>query len=161
MAKVWIWPGPLRAKRLLGGVLLRLRPLRLSFLLLGSVPLWAHAESDKENTAQISITIKPGLCLRFARGERCDVDVDIKWRAGQLGRYCVFSESNTASPIKCWDRAASGQVDTKVSIEGDLRFWLSDQQGSTVLAETVLRLATVIKNQNRDRHGRRHIWNLI
>lgn len=124
----------------------------------------AHSEAltDQQTVAaQLTLSIKPGLCLRYAKGERCDVTVIASWFAPSGGERCLFSEVQPNSAIKCWRNTDEGVAEIDVSIVDDLRFWLSDSNGELVLVEKVLAIATVVKSQKRERHGRRHIWNLI
>lgn len=114
-----------------------------------------------EQTASIRLSVKPGLCLRFAKTERCTLEVHIDWFSSEAGEYCIFSELDRTEAIRCWVRSSHGQTQTTVSIEEDVKFWLSDQSGELVHAEKSLKIANVVNNEKRSRHNRRHIWNLI
>lgn len=112
-------------------------------------------------TASIRLSVKPGLCLRFAKTERCTLEVQIDWLSSEAGKYCVFSELDRNRAIRCWASSSRGRTQTTVSIEDDVTFWLSGESGKRVHAEKTLKIANVVNNEKRSRHNRRHIWNLI
>jgi len=109
---------------------------------------------------ELTLKIKPHLCLRYAEKDSCKIEVLTTWRAQQAGDYCLHSSADEQA-IECW-RMSKGDSHTELRVlNDDLSYWLSHPDSPAKLVEKTVEIATIVKNGKRKVRSRRHIWSLI
>ncbi len=129
--------------------------LLLTLLLLTSL---GAAAQQPPPAAELSI--KPKLCVRGTEIDQCKLTVKIKWTGNSNGAYCLYSDiANT--PLRCWQRDVSGEMQDEVAITADLHYWLAWQPNDVELARRTLKLLTAKPDDRRRSRRRRHVWSLF
>lgn len=106
------------------------------------------------------LSIKPKLCVRGTAADQCKLTVKIKWTGNSPGAYCLYSDF-TETPLRCWQRNASGEMQDEVAITTDLDYWLAWQPDDAELARRTLKLLTAKPDDRRRSRRRRHVWSLF
>jgi len=131
----------------------------LSFLLV--VSLKAFPQPSAVSSPELTITVKPKLCLRYSSADICDVEVEVSWNDTVEADYCLFSDQAPEDHIRCWQGVNQAQLSELRSLEADLTYWLSLPGQTNKLVEAKVELATIVSSERRRSSRRRHVWNLI
>ena len=134
-----------------------LRVLCVVFLVLTCLLASAQAA---ENLPDLVLKVRPKLCLRYADGDQCELDVEVVWRDHRPANYCLHSSQDKGA-IQCWENSIGEQLVEFRRLREDLVYWLVLPGENRRLVEKRVELATLVKDQKRLRTKRRHVWNLI
>lgn len=124
------------------------------------VNMSSFGQSTTDTKVDLTLTVKPHLCLRHADGDECRVEVIIDWRSNTAANFCLFSDLDKTS-LQCWDHQQNGnRIELRV-ISEDLNYWVSIEGTSEKLAQRSVKIATLVSDERRSLRQRRHIWSLI
>lgn len=108
----------------------------------------------------VKLVIKPVLCVLDKDASSCSITFDIRWRSNQTADYCL-GDSVNATPLRCWERAASGDLRHERSFSEDFLFWLADAAGDTRLTEVKIEVLRVGSSDRRRERRTRHVWDVL
>ncbi len=115
----------------------------LILVILFSTKLYAS-----ENKVVLTLEVDPEQCVSIVQGDDCFVDVTIKWHAQQVEDYCLFSSQQLAA-LQCWHNDKQGLLQKEFVANENITFTLKRPPNEDALAEEVLEMAWVYKNNGR------------
>lgn len=123
------------------------------FALLLAVPLLTEADNDDE----ITLSVKPVLCITDRRTPVCDMSFLVIWQSATSGYYCLYSDLDDAA-IRCWTEENGGEVEDERTVRESFSYWLSEDVERVAQVEVeVLRLDS---DDRRRRRRSRHVWDI-
>lgn len=134
--------------------------LRLILVLVFSTGFSSGQAQPSETSPELILRVKPSLCLRYASGEECTLEVEVIWRDSVANSYCLHSIQDQ-EPVQCWENMEGATLEEERSMQEDLVYWLSRPGEAVQLVTAKVEMATVVDDEKRSRSRRRHIWNLI
>ncbi len=117
----------------------------LALVIFFSTKLYANTD-----IAVLTIEVDPQQCVSIVQGDDCYVDVTIKWHAQPVADYCVYSSQQTTA-LQCWKNDRQGQLKKEFVANENIVFTLKRPPSEEALAEEVLEMAWVYKNNGRAR----------
>jgi hypothetical protein len=108
----------------------------------------------------VSLTVKPTLCITDKREDRCALAIVVAWRSSEPGNYCLHSELE-GEPLRCWALAQAGTLVDERNVAETFRYWITADVGDARLAEASLDVMTADSDDRRRQRPRRHVWNIL
>ncbi len=138
------------------------RPKRHQLVHAGRVllPMFLGLISQPLLSTEANLSLTPSLCVVARDTGRCDISVDVSWKANKDSDYCIYNESSD-SPIQCWSYKNQGQSQSKVSINKDIDYWLVWRETGSELDREVLKVVKIMPEDRRRNRRRRHIWSVF
>lgn len=128
-----------------------MRALLLTLLL--AAPLATHADNGDE----ITLSVKPVLCITDRRTPACDMSFLVVWESATSGYYCLYTDLADAA-IRCWTEEKSGEVEDERTVNESFSYWLSEDVERVAQVEVeVLRMDS---DDRRRRRRSRHVWDI-
>ncbi len=113
-----------------------------------------------ETPAPVKLVIKPLLCVIDKEGASCAVTFDIRWKSPQPAEYCL-SDSVQPTPLRCWPRAAAGELKQERVFSEDFRYWLAPPAGGERLSEVKIEVLRLGSEDRRRERRARHVWDVL
>src|SRR5690349_20690790 len=113
-----------------------------------------------ETPAPVKLVIKPLLCVIDKEGASCAVTFDIRWKSPQPAEYCL-SDSVQATPLRCWPRAAAGELKQERVFSEDFRYWMAPPAGGERLSEVKIEVLRLGSEDRRRERRARHVWDVL
>jgi hypothetical protein len=126
----------------------------LAALLLAAIP------RGEAQDRRVTLTVKPVLCITDRREESCALTILVAWRSDVPGSFCLHN-ALVETPLQCWERASTGMVVEERIIKDPLRYWLTDGDSETPVAEAELDVLTMESDDRRRHRQRRHVWDIL
>lgn len=127
----------------------RLLPLALLFL-----ALTPSAQAD-----DMSLTVKPLLCITDNRNPVCDMSFLVVWETGERGYYCLFNDYGEA-PVRCWNEERRGEATDERTVQETFRFWMTGTDTTARLAEVSVEVLRLDSDDRRRKRRTRHVWDI-
>ena len=108
----------------------------------------------------VRLVIKPLLCVIDKGATSCMVTFDIRWKSDLPGEFCL-NDSVQPSPLHCWPRALSGEMQQPREVSEEFRYWLSPLSGGERLSEVKIEVLRVGSNDRRRERRTRHVWDVL
>lgn len=118
---------------------------------------WANACAEEPD---VSLTVKPTLCITDQREDHCVLEIVVAWRSSEPGDYCLHSELE-GEPLRCWTLASDGTLVDERSVGESFRYWITADDSAARLAEASLDVMTADSDDRRRQRPRRHVWNIL
>lgn len=114
----------------------------------------------RAEAADVSLTVKPLLCITDKREESCALAIMVTWRSTEPGNFCLHNDLENA-PLRCWTLANAGMLVDERSVRETFRYWITDGVSAGSLAEAALDVMTADSEDRRRQRPRRHVWNIL
>ncbi len=95
-----------------------------------------------------SLQLTPNQCVTLKQGNRCYLDLGIKWQAPGLGHYCLYLE-NRLKPLKCWQDSRMGMHHFEFSEAQSTQLSLRDEGSGTTIAVSQIEVKWVYRSRSR------------
>ena len=118
----------------------------------------AYAQDAEE--PDVSLTVKPALCITDKREDHCSIEIVIVWRSSEPGDYCLYVEMED-EPLRCWTLAKDGTLVDERSVAESFRYWITAEDSTARLAEASLDVMSADNDDRRRQRPRRHVWNIL
>ncbi len=129
--------------------------LLLLFLLLA--PLLSSADSEPDN--DMSLSVKPVLCITDARSKTCDIAFLVEWRSELNGDYCLFNDLESTA-LRCWSNRYDGQHNDKRLIAESFTYWMTGEEAKVKLVVAAVEVLRLDSNDRRRKRRSRHVWDI-
>lgn len=129
----------------------------LLLLLFGAASTAADSGVAK---GDVSLNVKPLLCIIDRRTPACDMAFLIAWQSPARGYYCLHNPFVTA-PLRCWREANAGQHEDRRMVDKGFMFWLTGDDNDAPLAAVVVEVMTTDTTDRRRKRRTRHVWDLL
>ncbi|WP_448569509.1 DUF3019 domain-containing protein [Thalassotalea ganghwensis] len=104
----------------------------------------------KAHAQQISLNLIPEQCVSVHQGEKCYVDVVIKWQAQAAGDYCLYADSQQL-PLQCWQASSAGHFEQEFVTHQNITFTIKPKGSDNPMTKKTLKMAWVYKKNVRSR----------
>jgi hypothetical protein len=108
----------------------------------------------------VSMDVKPVLCIIDRRTPACDMSFLVAWQSAVEGYYCLFSHLVT-DPIRCWREADAGQHEERRMVDESFQFWLTSNGSDEPLAAVTVEVMTTETGDRRRKRRSRHVWDIL
>jgi len=129
----------------------------------------AHTSTSNTYSAQVTLTIKPTICVA-SRGERtCASTMDIDWTSSLPGDFCLYSNATKTQevaltkpgqPLQCWSDRDSGYHRDRVILDKHLDYWISDAKSQQRMTKVTVKIALLKPHRKYPRRRSRLPWSL-
>lgn len=130
--------------------------MRLLVILVLLLPALAVAEEASDD---MTLTVKPLLCVTDNLNPSCDMSFLIVWQSIATGYYCLFSDF-TDAPMYCWSEERTGELNDDRTVTQDFSFWMTGTDAGARLAEVKVEVLRMDSDDRRRRRRTRHVWDI-
>lgn len=116
--------------------------------LIAMVLIFSTKLNAQPSEAVLTLEVDPEQCVSIVQGDDCYVDVKISWLSKKSHDYCLFT-SQQSKPLQCWNNLAQGQLTKEFISNENITFYLKRNPSKKIVAEEVLEMAWVYKNNGR------------
>jgi hypothetical protein len=131
--------------------------LCLGLVLMGNV---CADETPARKSPEVSLRVKPVLCITDASQPDCEMTFEVEWESGQANDYCLGDDVSLA-PLNCWVRQSSGEYDEDRIVKQSFSYQLTRAGEEEPLAETKVELMTIDNSDRRRQRRSRHAWSIL
>ena len=128
-----------------------LLPLILFFPALLAVPA---AQAD-----DMSLTVKPVLCITDKRNPSCDMSFLVMWQSLATGYYCLFNDFGDA-PVRCWSEEREGRLTDERKVQANFSYWMTGTDPEARLAQVDVEVLRMDSDDRRRKRRTRHVWDI-
>lgn len=107
----------------------------------------------------VTLTVKPVLCITDKRNPSCRMSFLIVWQSGTTGYYCLFNDFGTA-PVRCWSEDREGRLTDERTVHTDFSYWMTGTDRETRLARVDVEVLRMDSDDRRRKRRTRHVWDI-
>lgn len=130
----------------------------MRYITLLALLLPALALAD-ETTDDVTLTVKPLLCVTDKRNPSCDMSFLVVWQSSSTGYYCIFNDF-AEDPVRCWTEERTGQVNDDRNVRQNFSYWITGGDLASRLAEVKVEVLRMDSDDRRRRRRTRHVWDI-
>ena len=119
----------------------------------------ALALCEEEAVENMTLTVKPLLCITDNRNPSCDMAFLVAWQSALTGYYCLFSDLDDV-PVRCWNEERMGQLSDERTVRENFSYWMTDRDPSSRLAEVTVEVLRMDSDDRRRKRRTRHVWDI-
>ena len=131
-----------------------MRPLIALALFL---PLFAFANDAAAE--DMTLSVKPVLCITDKRNPSCDMAFLVVWRTALTGYYCLFNDFDDA-PVRCWNEERAGELNDERTVQETFSYWMTDRNPASRLALVTVEVLRMDSDDRRRKRRTRHVWDI-
>lgn len=117
-----------------------------------AVPPTAAAE-------ELTLSVKPVLCITDNRNPSCNMAFLVVWRSALTGYYCLFNDFDDA-PMRCWNAASEGEQSDERTVRENFSYWMTDEDLASRLAVVTVEVLRMDSDDRRRKRRTRHVWDI-
>ncbi len=117
------------------------------------------ASGDTADEGDMTLTVKPLLCIIDKRTPSCEMSFLVVWQSGASGYYCLFSDFDEA-PMRCWSDERAGRLNDEREVEVDFSYWMTGDEFEQRLAQVTVEVLRMDSDDRRRRRRTRHVWDI-
>lgn len=129
------------------------RFLALALLL----PALAFAEGAAAE--DMTLSVKPMLCITDKRNPSCDMAFLVVWQSALTGYYCLFNDFGDA-PVRCWNEERAGEVSDERTVRESFSYWMTDRDPASRIAVVTVEVLRMDSDDRRRKRRTRHVWDI-
>lgn len=119
---------------------------------------WQFAEAATGAGENLTLEVRPRVCVRLASEETCAMHLQIRWQAEHERDVCLRFAGDENS-LQCWQAQRQGVWEMSFERDNNTTVQLVDPVSEAVLLESLI---PVISRDLRDtRRRRRHVWSIL
>ena len=119
----------------------------------------ALAMSDIAAAEDMTLTVKPVLCITDNLTPSCDMSFVVVWQSALTGYYCLFTDFDDA-PMHCWNEERTGRLSDQRTVRENFSYWMTDQDQVRRLAVVTVEVLRMDSDDRRRKRRTRHVWDL-
>ncbi|MDH3621567.1 MAG: DUF3019 domain-containing protein [Gammaproteobacteria bacterium] len=119
----------------------------------------ALALCEEEAVENMTLTVKPLLCITDNRNPSCDMAFLVAWQSALTGYYCLFSDLDDV-PVRCWNEERMGQLSDERTVRENFSYWMTDRDPGSRLAEVTVEVLRMDSDDRRRKRRTRHVWDI-
>ena len=131
---------------------------RLSIFIAGSLGVAMNAVAA--DPLPVKLVVKPLLCVIDKNETACTINFDVRWTSVLAAEYCL-NDSARQTPLRCWQRADSGEHKQERVVSEEFMFFLSPPSGTERVAEAKIEVLRVGSDDRRRERRSRHVWDVL
>jgi|GEM_PF-6292548 len=127
--------------------------IKLSLLLFYGGLCGAQEVIYELTSADVTLIIKPNICVAARGEEYCISSFDISWYSKRSGDFCLGTGQQKQT-LKCWEAAESGFYVHKINISKDQSYWLTSVNAEILWARSTVKYAALKPHRKNGRRSR-------
>lgn len=128
-------------------------------LLLTLLLLVVSINAERAYAEEVTLTVKPVLCIVDSRTPSCDMSFLVVWQSGSTGYYCLFNDFGDA-PVRCWSEERAGEVTDARTVQESFSYWMTGTDGEARLAQVEVEVLRMDSDDRRRKRRTRHVWDI-
>ena len=114
---------------------------------------------DEARADDVTLTVKPVLCITDNRNPTCEMAFLVIWESSTSGYYCLFNDFGDAA-VRCWNEDREGQVTDERTVDTSFSYWMTGNEGEARLAQVDVEVLRMGSNDRRRNRRTRHVWDI-
>ena len=131
----------------------------MRLLLTLALLLPALAMSERAAAEDMSLSVKPVLCITDKRNPSCDMAFVVMWQSALTGYYCLFNDFDDA-PVRCWNEERTGELSDERTVRENFSYWMTDRDLASRLAVVTVEVLRMESDDRRRKRRTRHVWDI-
>lgn len=119
----------------------------------------ALAMTQDAAAENVTLSVKPVLCITDKRNPTCDMAFLVVWQSVLTGYYCLFNDFDDA-PVRCWNEERAGELSDERTVQEDFSYWMTDRDLVSRLAEVTVEVLRMDSDDRRRKRRTRHVWDI-
>jgi hypothetical protein len=119
----------------------------------------ALAFAEDEAAGDMTLSVKPVLCITDKRSPSCDMAFLVVWQSALTGYYCLFNNFGDA-PVRCWDEERTGELSDERTVRENFSYWMTDRDLASRLAVVTVEVLRMDSDDRRRKRRTRHVWDI-
>ena len=119
----------------------------------------ALAISEQAAAEDMSLSVKPVLCITDKRSPSCDMAFLVVWQSALTGYYCLFNDFDDA-PVRCWNEERAGELSDERTVRENFSYWMTDRNLASRLAVVTVEVLRMDSDDRRRKRRTRHVWDI-
>jgi hypothetical protein len=119
----------------------------------------ALAFAEDEAAGDMTLSVKPVLCITDKRSPSCDMAFLVVWQSALTGYYCLFNDVGDA-PVRCWDEERAGELSDERTVRENFSYWMTDRDLASRLAVVTVEVLRMDSDDRRRKRRTRHVWDI-
>jgi len=119
----------------------------------------AFAMSETAAAEDMTLTVKPVLCITDKLTPSCDMSFLVVWQSALTGYYCLFTDFDDA-PMHCWNEERTGELSDQRTVQENFSYWMTDRDQVSRLAVVTVEVLRMDSDDRRRKRRTRHVWDL-
>jgi Protein of unknown function (DUF3019) len=132
----------------------------LSTYSLAPLLIVAFASAQAAEEAQVSLKVKPLLCIVDQFSPSCAMKFELRWQSLRIGDYCLNNDLQSL-PLNCWKLVLSGELREQRVVTQGFTYWVSEASGASRLAAAKVEVLRIGSTDRRRERRTRHIWDVL
>ena len=112
-----------------------------------------------ETTDDVTLTVKPVLCITDKRNPSCNMSFLVMWQSSIAGYYCVFNDL-AEDPVRCWTEERAGRLNDDRNVRQNFSYWITGSDSASRLAQVNVEVLRLDSDDRRRRRRTRHVWDI-
>ena len=117
------------------------------------------ALSDDATAEDMTLSVKPVLCITDKRNPTCDMAFLVVWKSALTGYYCLFNDFGDA-PVRCWNEDRTGELSDERTVQENFSYWMTDRDLASRLAVVTVEVLRMDSDDRRRKRRTRHVWDI-
>lgn len=128
-------------------------------LLILALLLPGLALCEDEISGDMTLAVKPVLCITDKRNPSCDMAFLVVWQSALTGYYCLFTDLDDV-PVRCWNEERTGRLSDERTVRQNFSYWMTDRDPGSRLAEVTVEVLRMDSDDRRRKRRTRHVWDI-
>lgn len=111
------------------------------------------------DSSEITLTIKPNICVAPRGQESCISTIDISWISARKGNYCLNSNLSIQD-LKCWENNDHGFYQHKLTFKQNITYVMSDQLKKVELVNAMMKFKSLKPHRKYKKRRSRFPWSI-
>ena len=107
----------------------------------------------------MTLSVKPVLCITDKRNPSCDMAFLVVWQSALTGYYCLFNDFGDA-PVRCWNEERTGELSDERTVQQNFSYWMTDRDLASRLAVVTVEVLRLDSDDRRRKRRTRHVWDI-
>ena len=107
----------------------------------------------------MTLSVKPVLCITDKRNPSCDMAFLVVWQSALTGYYCLFNDFGDAA-VHCWSEEREGRLTDERTVQTDFSYWMTGTDPETRLAQVDVEVLRMDSDDRRRKRRTRHVWDI-
>lgn len=99
----------------------------------------------------ITLSLKPKECVVLKEGDKCYASINVKWKAGEPGLFCLFRTPGDIK-LKCWKDVSEGRFSEDLVMKEPVDYYLAYADSFEIIVRETLTLSWVYEKMSRPEH---------
>ena len=115
--------------------------------------------TDDARAEEMSLKVKPVLCIVDSRTPSCEMSFLVVWESDTTGYYCLFNDFGDTA-VRCWSEERDGELSDDRTVQESFSYWMTGTDGEARLAQVEVEVLRMDSDDRRRKRRTRHVWDI-